>query len=1030
MLQGPGENAGAVDIGDGLAAVFKIESHNHPSFIEPYQGAATGVGGIIRDIFTMGARPIALLNSLRFGVARRAGHAAAARGRRRRHRRLRQQHRHPDGRRRDRVRAVVRRQSARQRLLPRHREGVGHHQGRRVGRRQPRLLRRREDRPRRHPRRDDGVGGVRRQVGGEAAGGAGRRSVHGEAAARGLPRGDADRRARRHPGHGRGRADLLDDRDGIARRRRRRDRRRARAAARDRHDAVRDHAVRVAGAHAARRQEGPRSRGRAHLREVGPARRAHRRGDRRRDAAREGARAGRRRDSEPRADRRSAGLPAADGDAGVPGRGAAARSRRARGRRRRCRPPTTRCWRCSRRRRSRASAGSTGSTTTWCRPTPSTCPGSAPASCASRAPTARWRCRSTATAATATSIRGAARCWRWPRPRATSRAPARGRSARPTASTSAIRSGRRSCGSSRRRSRASARRAGRSTCRSPAATSASTTRPTASAIYPTPVIGVVGLLEHADRVRRAGGSRSRATSIVLLGEGRGELGGSEYLKVVHGLVRGVPPALDLDAERALQALLVALADERLVRSAHDCSDGGLAVTLAECCFDTGGHRRRGVDRRREQVARDPRRERRGGALRRVGVARGRVGGARRRDRGARSGRRPRGVPARVIGRDRRQPAADRGRRRDRHRSVRWTTPSARGRRRSSSTSRSVWPEEHVRQVQGRVRRLRHLRSSRSRQHDLPRPLRAAAPRPGERRHCRVGRRAGPRRRGRWATSPTSSTARRSSQLPGPTGDRPRALLDGRREPLLECAADPDRLRARPDRASATTATSSTRSELRDELVRQGSIFQSSSDTEVVLHLYARSKARSVEDAVVESVTQVQGAFSFVMLTQGSADRGPRSAWLPAAGARPARRRRRRLLGDLRDGSHRRHLRARRRAGRGAGRSAADGLRSIKPFPPAPLAHCVFEHVYFARPDSYVFGKSVNEVRTEPRPHAGARAARRRRRRRAGARLGRLRGDGLRRARPAFRCGWGSSAITTSAARSSSRSRRSGTSASR
>src|SRR5499425_1721772 len=67
VVQGPGENAGAVEIGDGLVAVFKIESHNHPSFIEPYQGAATGVGGIIRDIFTMGARPIALLNSLRFG---------------------------------------------------------------------------------------------------------------------------------------------------------------------------------------------------------------------------------------------------------------------------------------------------------------------------------------------------------------------------------------------------------------------------------------------------------------------------------------------------------------------------------------------------------------------------------------------------------------------------------------------------------------------------------------------------------------------------------------------------------------------------------------------------------------------------------------------------------------------------------------------------------------------------------------------------------------------------------------------------
>ena len=67
VICGPGENAGVVDIGDGLAAVFKIESHNHPSFIEPYQGAATGVGGIMRDVFTMGARPIANMNALRFG---------------------------------------------------------------------------------------------------------------------------------------------------------------------------------------------------------------------------------------------------------------------------------------------------------------------------------------------------------------------------------------------------------------------------------------------------------------------------------------------------------------------------------------------------------------------------------------------------------------------------------------------------------------------------------------------------------------------------------------------------------------------------------------------------------------------------------------------------------------------------------------------------------------------------------------------------------------------------------------------------
>ena len=107
------------------------------------------------------------------------------------------------------------------------------------------------------------------------------------------------------------------------------------------------------------------------------------------------------------------------------------------------------------------------------------------------------------------------------------------------------------------------------------------------AIYPTPIIGVVGVLEHADRVlgRRF---RDAGDAVVLLGEGAGELGGSEYLKVVHDVVRGVPPAIDLAAERALQALVVALADARLIRSAHDCSDGGLAVTLAECAFDTGG----------------------------------------------------------------------------------------------------------------------------------------------------------------------------------------------------------------------------------------------------------------------------------------------------------------------------------------------------------------------------------------------------------------------------------------------------------
>jgi amidophosphoribosyltransferase len=152
-------------------------------------------------------------------------------------------------------------------------------------------------------------------------------------------------------------------------------------------------------------------------------------------------------------------------------------------------------------------------------------------------------------------------------------------------------------------------------------------------------------------------------------------------------------------------------------------------------------------------------------------------------------------------------------------------------------------------------------------------------------------------------------------------------------------------------------------ELRDELVQQGSIFQSNSDTEVILHLYARSKARSIEDAIVESVAQVQGAFSLVMLT-----RDRMVAVRDAHGFRPL------ALGrldgavvvcsetcamDLIGATYERDVEP--------GEVlivSADGVKSIKPFPPAPLAHCIFEHVYFARPDSYVFGRSVNEVRTE------------------------------------------------------------------
>ncbi len=150
-------------------------------------------------------------------------------------------------------------------------------------------------------------------------------------------------------------------------------------------------------------------------------------------------------------------------------------------------------------------------------------------------------------------------------------------------------------------------------------------------------------------------------------------------------------------------------------------------------------------------------------------------------------------------------------------------------------------------------------------------------------------------------------------------------------------------------------------ELRHELVRQGSIFQSNSDTEVVLHLYARSSG-SIESSIVDSVSQVQGAFSFLMIMNDRlvAVRDPHG-FRPLALGR---------LGDayvvcsetcamdLIGATYERDI----EPGEVLVISAA-GARSLTPFPPAAHSHCVFEHVYFARPDSYVFGKSVNEVRT-------------------------------------------------------------------
>jgi amidophosphoribosyltransferase len=151
-------------------------------------------------------------------------------------------------------------------------------------------------------------------------------------------------------------------------------------------------------------------------------------------------------------------------------------------------------------------------------------------------------------------------------------------------------------------------------------------------------------------------------------------------------------------------------------------------------------------------------------------------------------------------------------------------------------------------------------------------------------------------------------------------------------------------------------------ELRDDLVREGSIFQTSSDTEVVLHLYAKSRASSVEQAIVDSVSQVRGAFAFVVLTADRlvAVRDPHGfrplalgrlgeAWVVCSET---------CAMDLIGAAYVRDVEPGEVLVIGP-----NGPRSYKPFAPARLAHCVFEHVYFARPDSYVFGQSVNEVRT-------------------------------------------------------------------
>ena len=590
VLQGPGENAGAVDIGDGLAAVFKIESHNHPSFIEPYQGAATGVGGIIRDIFTMGARPIALLNSLRFGDLDAPGTRRLLEG----------------------VVAGI--------------AGYGNSIGiPTVGGEivfEPSYAG--------NPlvnvfclgiaKASDIIKGVASGVGNAVyyvGAKTGRDGIHGATMASAeFDEKSAEKRPAVQVGDpfmekllleaclevmqtdaligiqdmgaagltcsttemgSRGGAGVEIDVSLVP----------------QRESGMTPYEIMLSEsqermllvAKQGREAEVERIFEKWDLHAV-----AHRPRDRRRHAAREGARRRRRRDSESRADRRGAGLSPSDERAGVPARGAAARSRRA--------------GRVGASRRVASDQNATllallGSPTIaskkWIyrqydhmvRTNTINLPGLG---------AGVVRIKGT-DRALAMSVDGNGRyCYLDPYRGAMLAVAEAARNvacsgARPLAATNCLNFGNPERPGIMWQFARAVEGIG-AACRAldvpiTGGNVSLYNETDGKAIYPTPTIGVVGLLEHADRVvsRRF---QESGDAIVLLGEGRGELGGSEYLKVMHDLVRGVPPALDLDAERALQTLLVTLADERLMRSAHDCSDGGLAVTIAECAFETIG----------------------------------------------------------------------------------------------------------------------------------------------------------------------------------------------------------------------------------------------------------------------------------------------------------------------------------------------------------------------------------------------------------------------------------------------------------
>ena len=405
---------------------------------------------------------------------------------------------------------------------------------------------------------------------------------------------------------------------------------------------------------------------------------------------------------------------------------------------------------------------------------------------------------------------------------------------------------------------------------------------------------------------------------------------------MHGLIRGVPPALDLTREAALQRVLVEGAAAGLIRSAHDCAEGGLAVTLAECCFDTGsaststlpavGQPAAGVWRHRD-------------AVRRIGVARRRVGRRRARGRAAVAGRGGAGVPAAS---DRHASAAIAIRIVVDGRSASWTSRSRDAERIWSTaiervlrtrprdclrpyTERSVPGVEgstDVRQVQGRVRRVRDLRPPRGLEPHLPRPVRAAAPRPGERRHRRVRRHADPRVEGDGVRQRglRQRHARRSCRATWPIGHvRYSTAGESRLANAQPIVVDS----AHGQLALGHNGNLVNAGELRDALVRERrDLPDHHRHRGRRAPVRAVARGRGAEAAIVDAMSQVRGAFSFVMMTKDRliGARDPHG-FRPLALGR-LRRRLGDLLRDLRDGPDRRHLRPRRRARRDRRRQRA------------------------------------------------------------------------------------------------------------